>query len=90
MPANTFGDSPMDWYRALPPVTRTHVTICVLTTLAFAVQLLNPYTLMLEWTFIRKLQVLHGRTRLAFLSEISVTTKWPVVDEGSAVCSCGG
>lgn len=72
MPPNTGGDSPMDWYHALPPVTKTHVTVCVLTTLAFTVQVLNPYTLMLEGDFIRKLQLWRLFTNYFFLGKLGI------------------
>jgi Der1-like family len=59
MPANVrgFGDSPMDWYRSLPPITKMHVTVCVATTLAYMLQLIHPQDLMLHWHFVKKLQV---------------------------------
>ena len=59
MPAQVrgFGDSPMDWYKALPPVTKTHVTVCVATTLAFMLQLVSPRDILMHWGYIKKLQV---------------------------------
>lgn len=62
MPANVggFGDSPMDWYKALPPVTKAHITICILTTTAFMLQLVHPGTLLLDWRYIKQLQVQHS------------------------------
>jgi Der1-like family len=65
MPANVrgFGDSPMDWYKSLPPVTKVHVTVCVATTLAYMLQLIHPGDLMLHWHFVKKLQV--GRTHVS-------------------------
>ena len=53
----TFGDSPADWYKSLPPVTRAHETICVATTLAFALGLVNPYSLMVTWDHLKHFQV---------------------------------
>lgn len=66
MPANVrgFGDSPIDWYKALPPITKTHVTICVATTLAYLLHLIAPMDLMLHWHFIKKLQVRQAHVQI--------------------------
>lgn len=58
MPRNAaVGDSPMDWYHALPAVTKIHVTICLLTVAATFLHLIHPYSLVLTWDHIRMLQL---------------------------------
>lgn len=74
MPANVrgFGDSPLDWYKSLPPVTKAHVTICLATTLAFMLQLIHPRDLMLHWHFIKKLQLWRLLTNYFFLGKFGI------------------
>jgi len=74
MPANVggFGDSPMDWYKALPPVTKAHVTICVLTTAAYMLQLVHPGTLAMSWMYIKQLQLWRLFTNYFLLGKFGI------------------
>lgn len=42
-------DSPQEWYYSLPPVTRTYLTLAVLTTAGISFGLVNPYNIVIVW-----------------------------------------
>ncbi len=82
MPAQVrgYGNSPMDWYKSLPPVTKGHVTICVATTLAFMLQLIHPRDLLMHWAYIKKLQVHVFQDALRFSAQLKshLATLWAI------------
>ncbi|KAK9794318.1 hypothetical protein WJX73_006706 [Symbiochloris irregularis] len=62
---------PADFYWSIPPVTRTHVTAVVLSTLLTRFGLLSPSTLYLHWPSVFKLEVWRLVTTYTFLGGFS-------------------
>ena len=54
MPADvrSAGTGVNDWYNSLPPIARTHATVCFLITAAVSFGFLDPYKLILQWPFV--------------------------------------
>lgn len=47
----------VDWYQSIPPITKAIFTISVAATVAPALGLIHPYSLVLSWNALSKLQV---------------------------------
>ncbi|KAK9814204.1 hypothetical protein WJX72_002204 [[Myrmecia] bisecta] len=69
-----FGATPADFYYSLPPITRLYATSAVAATVAVSLGLVSPYTLMLHWPSVFKLQVWRLLTNFVFLGGFSMKT----------------
>lgn len=47
----------VDWYQSLPPITKSIFVLSIATTVAPALGLVSPYSLILNWPAVSKLQV---------------------------------
>ena len=47
----------VDWYQSIPPITKAIFTISMAATVAPALGLLDPFSLVLSWNAVSKLQV---------------------------------
>ncbi|XP_042487862.1 derlin-1-like [Macadamia integrifolia] len=65
--------SPGEYYQSLPPVVKTYGVICLMTTSAYHLQLINPENLALSYeSVLKKLQIWRILTNFFFLGSFSV------------------
>lgn len=65
--------TPQEWYYSIPPVTRTLLTACVVTTCAVSMGMVNPMMLPLIWPLVwNKFQIWRLITNFFFLGKFSL------------------
>lgn len=72
-------NGPADFYWSIPPVTRTHVTAIVLSTLVTRLGIITPVALYLHWPSVFKLEVSSRELKdtLKLYSTILTDRLWP-------------
>lgn len=65
--------SPAEYYNSLPPVSKAYATLCLLTTTAYQLGLINPYYIYLDYNLVvKQLQIWRLVTNFFFLGPFSI------------------
>lgn len=82
----------VEWYNSIPPITKAIFTLSLATTVAPTFGLLSPFSLILDWSAVSKLQVNVTLCIMVpvvnVLHETDMETGYAILSEPARACVC--